>query len=111
MPNARLNLMRLCALCLAVLVGCSHKKDPPKPVEKYATLPPKKVPEILKSTIYERVDLVDTEPLAVSGFGLMTRLQGTGDNAMLPTAARIYMINQMVQNGIGSRLQVPPFSD
>src|SRR2546427_813882 len=42
MPSARFILRRLCAfgVALAVLPGCADKKDPPKPVEKYAILPP-----------------------------------------------------------------------
>src|SRR5262245_60723875 len=98
MPSAASILMRLCAatVIVAALCGCSDKKKAPtKPVEKYATLPPKKVPDFLKNTVYEKVDLVDTEPLAVSGFGLIARLQGTGDNTLVPTAVRTYMINQM----------------
>jgi len=107
-------LARICALAVVLLaVGCSSgkKKPPPKPVEKYATLPPKKVPDFLKSTIYERVDLVDTEPLAVSGFGLVAHLQGTGDNTLVPTAVRAYMLNQMVKRGFGSKLLPPPYSE
>src|SRR5437899_10607600 len=102
MTSARLIFTCWCAfgtMLAALSSGCADKKDPPKPVEKYAILPPKKVPEILKNTIFERVDLVDTEPLAVSGFGLMTRLQGTGDNTMIPTSVRNYMLNQMAKNG------------
>jgi hypothetical protein len=115
MPLARSIFPYRCAVCsvllAGVLTGCGDKKPPPKPVEKYATLPPKQVPAFLRDTIYQRTDLVDTEPLAVSGFGIVTRLQGTGDNTLLPTSVRSFIINQMVKNGFGSKLQVPPFSE
>lgn len=118
LPSARSNLLRLSAVAtvgVAVVVGiagCSSgKKKTSQPVEKYAKLPQKEVPSYLKNTIYERTDVVDTEPLAVSGYGILTRLQGTGDNTLVPTAVRTHILNQMVKNGIGSSLQAPPYSE
>src|SRR5207244_9128590 len=33
------------------------------------------------------------------------------DNTMVPTAVRNYIVNQMVKNGFGSKLQLPPYSE
>src|SRR5437762_9445 len=99
------------ALCLAAsLPGCL-KKDPPKPIVRHVTLPPKDVPPFLKNTIYERCDLADTDPLPLSGYGLVVGLQGTGDNSQLPNTVRTYIIKQMVKWGVGSKLQAPPWSE
>src|SRR3954469_20167056 len=107
----------LAALCLAIgagvvltttLTGCSERKAP-KPVVRYATLPAKQVPAFLKNTIFERVDLVDAQPLPLSGYGVVARLKGTGDNKVLPSTVRNYIIKEMVRKGIGSKLMPPPY--
>jgi flagellar basal body P-ring protein FlgI len=115
--SCRPSVRTLAAICLAVagalggvaaLVGCSEQKSP-KPVVRYATLPPKPVPAYMKNTIFERVDMVDAEPLPLSGYGIVARLKGTGDNKLLPTAVREYVIKEMVRKGIGSKLMPPPY--
>src|SRR4051812_42294907 len=90
-------VMRAAVAC-ALLAGCASK---PKPIvankaEKYAALPPKKVPEFLKDTILERTDLVDTDPKLISGFGLVSHLHDTGDNTLVPQSVRNYIIREMV---------------
>src|SRR3982750_904968 len=93
----------LAVLGLAALAGCSERKAP-KPVVRYATLPAKQVPGFLTNTIFERVDLVDAQPMPLSGYGVVARLKGTGDNKVLPTTVRNYIIKEMVRKGIGSKL-------
>jgi hypothetical protein len=102
------------ALWLAVgLVaqGCSSRK-PPVAVSRYPTLPPKKVPDFLKDTIFEKTDLLNTEPFVVSGFGLVANLNGTGSSDV-SNAVRDYMIKEMQKHKFGSDLlrgmkDVPP---
>jgi len=110
-------MRKLAAACLSIagalgavasLASCSSVKAP-KPVIRYASLPPKPVPAYMKNTIFERVDMVDAEPLPLSGYGIVARLKGTGDNKVLPTAVRDYVIKQMVRKGIGSKLMPPPY--
>src|SRR5689334_20310468 len=106
----------LAALCVAAgagtfaatLAGCSERKAP-KPVVRYATLPLKEVPPFLKNTIFERVDMVDAQPMPLSGYGIVARLKGTGDNKVLPNTVRDFIIKEMVRKGIGSKLMPPPY--
>ena len=87
-----------------VSVGCSTRKKAPAPVTRYQALPPKEVPAFLRGTIFERSDLVDLDPLVISGFGLVVNLEGTGDNTQVPTPVRTYMVREMVKRGFGSKL-------
>ena len=92
------------ALCLAVLLpaGCARKLEKQVVTPRYAQLPPKDVPPFLRGTILERVDLVHTEPIRVSGYGLVVNLEGTGDTTA-PTRVREFIIKQMVRYGYGLR--------
>lgn len=94
------------ALSVALLGGCVNpfKLKPEKPVVRYTALPPRNVPDYLRGTIYERVDLMDVQPQLVSGFGLVVNLENTGDNQQVPTAVREYMLREMVKRGFGSKL-------
>ncbi|MGH7177082.1 MAG: flagellar basal body P-ring protein FlgI, partial [Tepidisphaeraceae bacterium] len=96
------------AVMLLALVGCGHKKPPPKP-PRYPSLPAKQVPEFLKGTIFERVDLMNDQPLLVNNFGLVVNLDGTG-SSVAPTAVRQYIIRQMLKRGFGSKL-MPGFEN
>lgn len=88
-----------------LLVGCAPKEPPPPtPVP---VIPAKQVPEYLKGTIWEQVDLAGIEPLRVSGFGLVVNLSGTGDTRA-PNPVREYMIKQMQKHGFGN-LNLPGF--
>lgn len=116
LPNAHLQQMCLvagkrAAVCLAALslllsTGCASKKsklDMGNLTTKYQSQPLRTVPEYLKGTILERADLANTQPFAVSGFGLVSGLHGTGDS-FVGNTVREYMIKQMVTHGFGSRL-------
>jgi flagellar basal body P-ring protein FlgI len=59
------------------------------------------VPDVFKGSVLELADLEGTEPLAVSGWGLVVNLRGTGDSTA-STAVREYMINEMVRHGFGT---------
>lgn len=94
------------ALVAGSFAGCVNpfKMKPEKPVVRYTALPPRNMPEYLRGTIYERVDLMDVQPQLVSGFGLVVNLDNTGDNQQVPTAVREYMIREMIKRGFGSKL-------
>jgi hypothetical protein len=81
--------------------GCKPQQ-PPKPAERYTTLPLKQVPPYLKESIMEQTDLVGTEPLPVSAYGLVSGLRNTGDS-QAPTAVREWMIREMTKRGFGQR--------
>jgi hypothetical protein len=91
-------------LCAAV-AGCSSgekKASAPKtPAPRYEVLPPKDVPDWLRGSILERVDLAASEPQRISAFGLVTGLDFTGDPVNVPNTVREYMINLMVKRGFG----------
>src|ERR1051326_8389226 len=58
----------------AAVVGCSHKPHSNTRVQldtRYATLPPRQVPPLFKDTIFEKCDLINTEPFLVNGFGVV----------------------------------------
>ncbi len=102
--------LRGCVVCvllgalvaLPALTGCKGRKvEPVKTTSRYQTLDAKAVPEFMKGTIFERVDVGNTEPFMVSGYGLIVNLDGTGDNTAVPTRVREYMIKQMVKHGFG----------
>jgi hypothetical protein len=99
-------------VCLACLVsamtittivasGCQTKK-PPLIQPRWATLPPKKVPEFLKGTIVELCDTFNTEPQAVNNFGLVVNLKGTGDAYNVNNDVKDYIVKTMAKHGIGS---------
>src|SRR5690349_15053688 len=102
-----LGLLICGALVVAVGVGgCSSKpkvnqkiKIPPR----YTMLPAKKVPAIFKDTVYEKCDLINTEPFLVSGYGFVSNLSGTGDSSA-PNAVREYMVKEMIKHKWDSSL-------
>src|SRR5688572_27206888 len=105
--HVRASLLRaVCALlvsALAVTTGCSRKPPQTAPSQpRFPSLPPKNVPGYLKGTITERVDVANTGPFPVSGYGLVANLWGTGDSKA-SNATREHMIRMMEKRGFGSR--------
>src|SRR5687768_6004236 len=106
-PRPRLisSLMVATAMVIAVgTTGCARKK--PQTVAsapRFHALPPKKVPEYLKGTVLERVDVAETNPLPISGYGLVANLNGTGDSRA-SNAVREYMLREMTRRGFGSQV-------
>ena len=101
----------LCASALLLLAaalplaGCSGRKPKERkaPV-RYPTLGDKKgVPDFMKGTVWEGVELANDEPYAVSSYGLVGRLRNTGDSTA-PGAVRQWMTKEMVKRGYGSQL-------
>lgn len=97
--GAGVRIAALSAIAIA-FIGCKASPPPPKPVARYKPLPLKKVPPFLEGTILQHADLVGTDPLSVSSYGLVSHLRGTGDSTA-PTAVRTWMINQMTKRGFG----------
>ncbi len=93
-------------LCAAFAgLGCgSNDAQPRKPTgipSPHAPLPPaQNLPEFMKGTIHEHAIVLDAEPMAVSGFGLVVGLRGTGDSTV-PLVVRDYIIKDMVKRGVG----------
>ena len=102
-------------LCFSLLVGCADDPAPttrPTLVSRYQSYGPREVPDAFKDTVLERANLENDQPFLVSGYGLVVRLRGTGDNSNLPTTVRDYMIKQLQVHGYGTMFQelrnVPP---
>jgi Flagellar P-ring protein/HEAT repeats len=68
----------------------------------YQSLPTKEVPAWLRGSVFEQVDLTNTDPYPVSGFGLVVNLNRTGSDANIPSSVRQYMTNEMAKRGVGS---------
>ncbi len=84
-------------------IGCSEQKKPVVLTPRYATLPAKVVPEYMRGTIFERVDVTNTDPLSVNNFGLVTNLPArTGDAMTVKTSIREYILKEMGKAGFGS---------
>lgn len=84
--------------------GCGKKSAPPPPPgSRYPVLPPKEVPEYLKGSILQAVDVVAINPMPVSTYGLVADLNGTGDTRC-SNIVREWMIKQMERRGFGSRM-------
>ena len=81
--------------------GC-RTEEPPKPMIRYPARPPKEVPAFLKGTVFEATDLEAVQPFAVSGWGLVVNLRGTGDSTA-PTFVREFIIREMIKHGFGMK--------
>ena len=108
-------LLMMAAMGLTIAgMGCSNperkKASTTQPIVRYPSLGLRKVPAYLAGTIFERANLQDVQPFAVSGFGLVVNLRGTGDNSAIPTNVYDYMIKQMQVHGFGSH-RVPGFEN
>ncbi|MCA3003927.1 MAG: flagellar basal body P-ring protein FlgI [Planctomycetaceae bacterium] len=85
------------ALTLAPLAGCSNEKPP----EARAVEPVvRDTPPALRGTIGAEARLLGTQPLLVSGYGLVVGLNGTGGGA-LPEAIASTMERELARGGIG----------
>jgi hypothetical protein len=72
--------------------GCAGKpkvKGVPLPA-RYTSLPAKKVPAVFKNTIFEKCDLINTEPFLVNGYGFISNLNGTGSCEAPQRGARVH---------------------
>lgn len=85
------------------LWGCSSEPQAAKPTLKPISLPPKIVPEYMRGTIFEQVDLIQTDPARASGYGLVVGLDNTGDTRA-PGPVRDYIVKQMRKHGFGSSM-------
>src|SRR4051812_5060031 len=84
--------------------GCADKNKKPVTIQpRYTTLPEKKVPPFLKDTILARCDLTNTEPMLISGYGLVVNLEGTG-STIAPNTVRQYIYDLMIKRKWGSSL-------
>ncbi|MEA2707736.1 MAG: hypothetical protein QOF78_337 [Phycisphaerales bacterium] len=95
-----------CSAAAFIVAGCSGKPKVDKKKQipsRYTALPQKKVPDVFKDTVYEKCDLVNTEPFLVSGYGFVSNLNGTGDSAA-PNAVREYMVKEMIKHKWDSSL-------
>jgi hypothetical protein len=85
-----------------MLAGCDATPAKPPPIiPKHPDLGAKpNVPSFLHGSIYERVELGNTEPYPVSAYGLVVNLANTGDTTA-PQAVREYIIKEMYKHGFG----------
>ena len=58
----------------------------------------------MHGTIWEKVDVGNTDAFQVSGYGLVVNLDNTGDTTA-PVAVKEYIVKQMLKHGYGSKLR------
>jgi hypothetical protein len=87
--------------CLGLLAGCVETPKP-KPVARYEDVGKKDVPDFMHGTVWEKVDVGNTDPYEISSFGLVVNLDNTGDSTA-PTAVKQYIRKEMIKRGFGSR--------
>ena len=104
---AAVAMLALGGASMALLPGCGEKKEAaPKATLKprYDVLPPREnVPAFMKGTVWEFADAENTQPYAVSSFGLVVGLAETGDNTGVPLSVRNYIRDEMVKHGFGAK--------
>jgi hypothetical protein len=105
MRSTRHALVIVLLMTAAVVVGCTRTVTPEPPMSRYEDRGAKQVPEFMKGTIFERVDLENTDPFPVSGYGLVHLPYGGGDNTAIPTSVRQYMLREMIKRGFGSKMR------
>ncbi|MDB5357445.1 MAG: flgI [Phycisphaerales bacterium] len=88
--------------CLSFLAGCAQETKP-KPVVRYEDVGKKDVPDFMHGTVWEKVDVGNTEPFEVSSFGLVVNLGNTGDSTA-PTAVKQFIRKEMIKRGFGSKM-------
>ena len=86
---------------VALLGGCGGTQKPQLPQPRYSNLGLKSVPPYLKDTLLERTDVMNTQPLPVSSYGLVVNLRHSGDSKAPPTV-RDWMVKEMYRHGIDS---------
>src|SRR5687768_8495833 len=90
-------------LVIASAGGCTTKA-PKKITSPYQNVGPRKnLPPYLKGSVYELVELANSEPLTISSYGLVGQLRGTGDTKA-PPAVRQWVTKEMLRRGFGSRM-------
>lgn len=104
LPRPSLFAWLCCAgACLGLIAGCAQDKKTVQIPTRYPVLPGKEVPAFMHGTIWEKVDVGNTEEFQVSGYGLVVNLDNTGDSTV-PLAVKEYMIKEMLRHGYGSKL-------
>jgi hypothetical protein len=81
--------------------GCSSKETIKPPPIRYHARELRQLPPYLKDTIFERGDISNTGPFAVSSYGMVVNLRHSGDTKAPPTV-RDWMIKEMYKHGVGS---------
>src|SRR5258708_135068 len=86
---------------LVTATGCLPPSDPPKERVRYDKIPDiEGLPPFLEGTIYARTMLENETPYAVSAYGLVGQLRGTGD-CTAPSAVRSYMSKEIARHKFG----------
>src|SRR5665213_921254 len=104
--GAVVGLLACCAVAgSAILAGCAEEEKKPVTLTKqYDVIAPKTgLPNFMRRTVFEKVDLGNAEAFQVSGYGLVVNLDNAGDSAA-PLPVTQYMIKEMVKHGYGSKL-------
>ena len=96
--HATLPLVAGLACASLLLIGCSNNEarpDSPPPGPTYTG------PDYLRGTVGSLTRVRNFRPLAVSGYGLLVDLNGTGSREV-PASIRRWMVNEMKKRGLGS---------
>ena len=90
-------------LGVLTLGGCAPDAKPKKVDPGMTRLELRQVPDFLKGSLLESVDVLNAEPALVNGYGLVVNLDETGDTRA-PVGVRQYILEQAQKHGVGSPL-------
>lgn len=102
-PSAlwRLSLAVAAACSLALFPGCDSDGGQPRPrARDPERVEVRDVPAILRDTLGSQTTLTGTQPILVSGYGLVVGLNGTGSGDV-PGPVRSIMEREMLLMGVG----------
>ncbi|MGF1634160.1 MAG: flagellar basal body P-ring protein FlgI [Phycisphaerae bacterium] len=112
-PFTRVALLAALALgvvAVSFVPGCARRTVEQQVTEpRYPALPVREVPPYLAGSLFQQVDVFGVEPLRVSGYGLVTRLENTGSNQNINFEIRQYMLKELARRGIGDPTSNGPF--
>ena len=91
-------IVSVAAIVLTLPLG-SCDSGPPKHAKNVRVVT-RQVPSVLRNTIGAESSIKGLEPMAVSGYGLVVGLNGTGSSD-IPLPIRTAMVDEMTKLGVG----------
>jgi hypothetical protein len=113
MPTlARRAIIALVGMGVVGSVGCSRTVEAEPPPPRYQARPAKTdLPEHLRGTIFELVDVGGVRPVSAAGYGLVVNLDNTGRDDGIPTTVRESVLRTAQVRGVSDSSALNPLAD